>query len=202
MPPMDAPAAQPIPRARPTLPLLIGLAGAGLAVVVIVAIGLVGWGQPGSAAYETYELLNRFAAVPMLLMTGVPIALFGHPAIRDERRGLIAAVAVLVGLLAMAIGTTLEFWVFTDDPYAGPGSDGRIAAYLLGTFVGEVVALVGMALIGTWGLRRETLPRSAAMGLIALPVALVVLPFTSLSPSLAIPVGVAIVALGLLAPER
>lgn len=200
--PMEAPAAQPIPRSRPSLPLFIGLAGAGLGVVAIVAIGLVGWGQPGSAAYETYEMLNRLAALPMLLMAGVPIALLGHPAIRDERRGFIAALAVLVGLLAMAIGTSLEFWAFTDDPYGGAGSEGRIAAYLLGTFVGGVVALVGMALVGTWGLRRETLPRSAAMGLIALPVALVVLPFTPLSPSIAIPIGVAVVALGLLAPQR
>ncbi len=202
MPAMDASAAQPIPRSRSNLPLFIGLAGAALGLVVIVGIGVVGYGQPGSPAYERYELLNRLAALPMLLMTGVPIALFGHPAIRDERRGIIAAAAVLVGLLAMAIGTTLEFWAFTDDPYGGPGSEGRIAAYLVGTFVGGVVALVGMALVGTWGLRRDTLPRSAAMGLIALPVALVVLPFTSLSPSIAIPIGVAIVALGLLTPER
>jgi hypothetical protein len=199
---MDAPAAEPlaVPQRNPLL--LVGLAGAALSIAVTLLIGVAGWGQPGTEAYETYELLNRVAVLPMLLMTAVPVALLRIPHIRDERRGSIAAVALLVGLLAMAVGTSLEFWIFTDEPYGGSGSEGRITSYVLGTFLGGMVALISLALLGSWGLRRASLPRWTALTLVGLPVALVVLPFTPLSPYLAIPMGVALLVVGLLAMDR
>ena len=138
----------------------------------------------------------------MLLMAAVPVALLGRPQIRDERRGTVAAVAMLVGLLAMAVGTFGEFWLFTDQPYGGSGSEGRITSYVLGTFLGGMVGLIALALLGSWGLRRGTLPRWTALTLVGLPVALVVLAFTPLSPYLAIPVGVALLVVGLLAMDR
>ena len=116
--------------------------------------------------------------------------------------GTIAAVAMLVGLLAMAVGTFGEFWLFTDQPYGGSGSEGRIISYVLGTFLGGMVGLIALALLGSWGLRRGTLPRWTALTLVGLPVALVVLPFTPLSPYLAIPAGVALLVIGLLAMDR
>jgi hypothetical protein len=199
---MQAPAAESLAAPTRSPLLVVGLVGAVLAAIVTLVISWAGWGQPGTAEYETYELLNRLAALPMLLMAAAPLALLGMPKIRDERRGTIAAVTMLVGLVAMAVGTSAEFWIFTDEPYGGPGSEGRLASYLLGTFLGGVVALVGMALVGTWGLRRVTLPRWTAIALIGLPVALVVLPFTPLSPYLAIPAGVLLVTTGLLGTDR
>jgi hypothetical protein len=202
MDPMQAPAAQSIAAPGRSPLLVVGLVGAVLAAIVTLVITWAGWGQPGTAEYEMYELLNRLAALPMLLMAAAPLALLGMQTIRDERRGTIAAVTMLVGLVAMAVGTSAEFWIFTDEPYSGSGSEGRLASYLLGTFLGGVVALVGMALVGTWGLRRATLPRWTAIALIGLPIALVVLPFTPLSPYLAIPAGVLLVTTALLASDR
>jgi hypothetical protein len=199
---MDAPAAKPLVTPGRSPLFLVGLAGAALSIVVTLVIGWAGWGQPGSDAYETYELLNRVAVLPMLLMVAVPVALLGRPHIRDERRATIAAVALLAGLLAMAVGTSAEFWIFTDEPYGGAGSEGRITSYILGTFLGGVVALIALALLGSWGLRRHTLPRWTSLTLVGLPVALVVLPFTPLSPYLAIPVGVALLVIGILAMDR
>ena len=159
---MDTPAAKPLAVPERSPLLLAGLAGAALSIAVTLLIGWMGWGQPGTEAYETYELLNRVAVLPMLLMIAVPGALLGRPSIRDERRGSIAAVALLVGLLAMAIGTSGEFWIFTDQPYGGSGSEGRIMSYILGTFLGGMVALIALALLGSWACGAAPCPMDRA----------------------------------------
>jgi len=81
----------------------------------------VGWGKPGSSAYARYELYNRLAPLLFLLLlaaTGSACRLLRGNCGRAGRAGSHLASA---GLVLMAAGSALEFWVFTESAYA-PGS--------------------------------------------------------------------------------
>lgn len=91
-----------------TLAFLGGLAG----LVLLAAFQQTGWGQPGTIAYERYELLNRLMALALLLMAA------GWWGLRQP--GLAGAASLgLLGTLLMAGGTAAEFWLYTDLPYGG-----------------------------------------------------------------------------------
>jgi hypothetical protein len=82
---------------------------------------LVGWGEPGSARYERYELYNRIVpAVLLLLLAGIQGA---HRILykRYNRWASIGRYIICLGLTLMIIGSVLEFWIFTEtsyDPYS------------------------------------------------------------------------------------
>ena len=67
----------------------------------------------------------------ILLMVAIPLdlraALAERPGARGARQILVGAAILLIG---MALGSAAEFWLFSDQPYQGPGSEGRLAAWM------------------------------------------------------------------------
>lgn len=119
----------------------------------------VGWGEPGSAAYERYELYNRL--LPLVLLP-LAAALFASRralaawSVSPRHRGLPLA---CLGLLTMTAGSALEFWVHTLAPYA-PGSLRGVGwtTYC----VGLLVLFLGTASLGA-ALRGRPALRPAAL---------------------------------------
>jgi hypothetical protein len=179
--------------------VLVGLVGAVLALSLAIVGAEVSWGPPGSSAYEAYELLNRLSALPLLLMVAAPIGLLRLPGIRDDRLGRVAAAGLLVGLAASVVGSAAEFWLFSDDPYAGPGSLGRNVSFIGGYFLGSIVVLLSMVGIGRWSMRTGSIPMWAAAPLLLLPVAFIILSIAGSLPYATVPFGVGAVSVGLLA---
>ena len=66
------------------------------------------------------------------------------------------ALLVVAGALAgMAIGSAAEFWLFTDQPYRGAGSEGRNAAWA--TFLLSAATLLATSVVVGIGLLRGRL---------------------------------------------
>ncbi len=152
----------------------IGLLGAGLTAVAAL-LAAQGWGPPGSPAYATYEVANRVAALGILLATTGPLALRralagrGQPGVRPSS---LAAVAILVA----AAGTAAEFLVFSDAPYQGAGSEGRLVAFMAFfvaafTLLG-VTAIAGLVLVGRSGVPAWIGPVLVAAAIAGLVVSL------------------------------
>jgi hypothetical protein len=132
-------------------------------------------------------------------MASAPIALLRLPGVRSDRLGRVAAVGLLVGLAASVVGSVAEFWLFSDDPYSGAGSLGRNVSFIGGYFLGSIVVFLSMVGIGLWGMRTRNIPTWAAAPLLLLPVAFVVLSVVGRLPYAAVPFGVGLVCVGLLA---
>lgn len=146
---------------------ILSLVGGLTAIPLLVAFSVTGWGAPGTAVYQTYELLNRLMAAALLLMAGgwvgVWRALAGY--------GRWAAILALGGVLIMAAGTAAEFWLFTDLPYAG--ENGRQAAFTA-TSIGGLLLSMGATGVGLSIRRSRFWPRwSAIILLLALPLDMV-----------------------------
>lgn len=47
---------------------VISLLGGISAIPLMITFNLTDWGEPGTSAYQTYELLNRLMSVALLLM--------------------------------------------------------------------------------------------------------------------------------------
>jgi hypothetical protein len=140
--------------------LLGGIAGLGL----VLAFSLTGWGEPGTAAYRTYELLNRLMAVALLFMAA---GWFG--AWRQlEGFGRWAALVAFLGTLMIALGTTAEFWLYSDLPYSGPSM--RQTAYATAS-IGGLVQDIGAMVAGVSIWRSGFWPRWAGiLLLLSLPL--------------------------------
>lgn len=143
---------------------VLSLIGGALGTLLIVAFSITGWGAPGTAAYQTYELLNRLMATALLLMAagwlGSWQALAGY--------GRWAALAALLGTLVFALGTAAEFWLYSDLPYGVPNM--RQTAFTVGSMaalvqdIGAMTAGICVWQTGVW-------PRWAALVLLlALPL--------------------------------
>ena len=91
-----------------------------------VGFNFVGYGDPGTLAYERYEAYNRL--LPLVLL---PVVV-GFPGLHAAQRrgygwlGKAGLVAALLGLAPVAAGSVGEFWVFTAQPYGEP--NGRDAS--------------------------------------------------------------------------
>jgi drug/metabolite transporter (DMT)-like permease len=116
----------------------------------------VGYGDPGTPAYERYEAYNRL--LPLVLLPVVAGFLGLHAA---QRRvygwlGKAGLVMALLGLALVVAGSVGEFWVFTTQPYGEPnGRDASWAIYLLG----HLVLAVGSVLFGIASVRAKVLAR-------------------------------------------
>ena len=143
---------------------VLSLIGGALGTLLIVAFSITGWGALGTAAYQTYELLNRLMATALLLMAagwlGSWQALAGY--------GRWAALAALLGTLVFALGTAAEFWLYSDLPYGVPNM--RQTAFTVGSMaalvqdIGAMTAGICVWQTGVW-------PRWAALVLLlALPL--------------------------------
>ncbi len=84
----------------------------------------IGWGEPGSAAYERYEFFNRLLPLAVL---PILVGFAGLHAAQRRSHGRLGGAGfalVLAGFVIMTAGSVGEFWVFSDQPY-GSASFGR-----------------------------------------------------------------------------
>jgi hypothetical protein len=153
-------------RRRPLRTLLV-TAGVlwGSAYFVMNAIG---WGEPGSVAYQRYELFNRILGVVLLLLTATTWMLRSalRPiAPRFVRRALALTAAAQA---MMVLGSVLEFWVFTLTPYAAGSLRGvGWTVYCLG-----LASFYGAGACFGWSLARSRASRAAGVAfLVWLPIA-------------------------------
>lgn len=141
---------------------------AGLAAVVgsvlwalwTVGFNFVGYGDPGTPAYERYEAYNRLLPLALLPVVVGFLGLYAAQRRSCGWLGRAGLVAALLGLALVAAGSVGEFWVFTAQPYGEPnGRNASWAAYLLG----HLVLGVGSVLFGVAAVRAKVLARKAAM---------------------------------------
>ena len=138
-----------------------------------VGFNFVGYGDPGTQAYERYETYNRL--LPLALLP-VMVGFLGLHAAQRRSYGWLGKagfVTALVGLALAVAGSVGEFWVFTMQPYGeANGRDTSWMIYLLG----HLVLAIGSVLFGIATVRAKVLARKAAM-MFAVLGAAVVLPF-------------------------
>lgn len=127
-------------------------------------MGAIGWGDPGSAEYQRYELYNRLLPLVLLpLLWAVLASRRGLPRWSVPSRHFSIPV-VAAGLVVMTAGSAIEFWLFTLAPYA----DGSLRSAGWMTYcAGLLLFFVGTASLGTAVRRR--LPVAAALLALWLP---------------------------------
>ncbi len=139
---------------------LAAMVGGVLWALWTVGFNFVGYGEPGTPAYERYEAYNRL--LPLALLPVVVGFLGLHAAQRRSygwlgRAGFVTA---LVGLALVVAGSVGEFWVFTMQPYGeANGRDASWTIYLLG----HLVLAVGSVLFGIATVRAKVLARKPTM---------------------------------------
>jgi drug/metabolite transporter (DMT)-like permease len=129
-----------------------------------------GWGQPGTTAYERYELVNRL--LPFALLPVVVGFIGLHVAQRRSygQLGTAGFVTVLVGLMLVTAGNVGEFWVFSDQSYVGAGRNASWALFL----IGHLVLAIGTLSFGIATVRAKVFPREVAILFTAMGVGVVV----------------------------
>ena len=130
----------------------------------------VGWGQPGSTAYERYELINRL--LPPTLLPVVVGFIGLHVAQRRSYGWLGTAgfATVLVGFVLITAGNVGEFWVFSDQSYEGAGRNASWTVFLLG----HLVLVIGTLLFGIATVRAKVFPQQPALLFAVMGVGVVV----------------------------
>jgi hypothetical protein len=130
----------------------------------------VGWGQPGSTAYERYELINRL--LPFALLPVVVGFIGLHMAQRGSygRLGTTGFATVLVGFVLITAGSVGEFWVFSDQSYVGAGRNASWILFLLG----HLVLVIGTLLFGIATVRAKVFPQQPALLFAVMGVGVVV----------------------------
>lgn len=164
----------------------LSIAGGIAGVALSLAIAATGWGEPGSAAYQTYETVNRLTSFALLLMAfgwlGATLAL-------PKGYGRTGAAVAFLASVVMVIGNAAEFWLFTDLPYGDPTNARSLSwmAYLLG----GLLQTIGATITGIYILRAGMWSEASAWVLIlAFPIS--VAGFMLISPFLG-PASLAIV---------
>lgn len=143
---------------------ILSLVGGITAVPLLITFYQTGWGAPGTAVYERYELLNRLMAGVLLLMgagwLGVWQLLLGY--------ARWAALLAFFGVLTIAVGTAAEFWLYSDLPY---GADNMRQTAFAVVGMGGWLLDVGAMVVGTAVWRSRIWPRwYAIILLLALPM--------------------------------
>jgi hypothetical protein len=160
------------------------LSVAGGVAGVILSLGFAGtdWGEPGTAAYLTYETLNRLTSFALLLMAcgwlGATLAL-------PDGFGRAGAAVAFLAAVVMVIGNAAEFWLFTDLPYGDP-TNARSLSWMAYMF-GDLVQTIGSTMAGVHIRRAGMWSRAGAWALIlALPISVAGFMFISpfLGPSI------------------
>lgn len=153
---------------------LLGIVGGLLGIALSFAFASTGWGAPGTAAYRTYEMLNRLTGIALLLMAG---GWLGLARIMPKGVGRLAAWLVFAASTAMFIGNVAEFWLFTDQPYGELNARSwSWMAYLFG----ELAQIIGSTILGIEAWRKRLWPRWLALALM-LVLPLILLTFGQIS---------------------
>lgn len=98
-------------------------------IYFLVYIPSVGWGEPGTERYASYELANRGMSVVLALTVLLALAV----TVRSAHRR--TAMAVLVGTLLMLAGSFAEFWLFSQDSYKSASRGAAWGTFLLGALI-------------------------------------------------------------------
>jgi hypothetical protein len=156
---------------------VLSLIGSLTSVLLMIAFALTVWGEPGTAAYQTYVLLNRLMAGALVMMAAGWLGLaLRIPAGYGRWGGWLALVAALV----MIAGNAAEFYLFSDQPYGFNNQrNAAWSAFSMGSLVLDIGAT--MAGIAIW--RKRLWPRwIGTLLMLALP--LDILAFFIFSPFL------------------
>ena len=138
-----------------------------------LGFNFVGYGEPGTLAYERYEAYNRL--LPLVLLA-VMVGFIGLHAAQRRSYGLLGRAGFVTALLGLALavtGSVGEFWVFTMQPYGE--ANGRDASWMI-YGLGHLVLAVGSVLFGVATVRARVLPGKTAR-LFAVLGGLAVVPF-------------------------
>lgn len=148
---------------------LFSLLGGLLGILLVTAFSMTGFGYPATAAYRVYEMLNRFTALPLLLMA---CGWLGLALMLPSGYGRKAARVTFAASFVMTFGTAAEFWLFSDQPY-GVWTNGRMASFMA-FFIASLILYVGATVIGLYMWRAGTGLRAGAVVLmIAIPLYIV-----------------------------
>jgi hypothetical protein len=124
-----------------------------------VGFNFVGYGEPGTAAYERYEAYNRL--LPLVVLP-VMVGFLGLHAAQRRSYGWLGRAGLGTALLGLGLavaGSVGEFWVFTEQPYGEPnGRNTSWAIFLLG----HLVLAIGSVLFGIATVRAKALARKPA----------------------------------------
>lgn len=158
-----------------------GIAGLGL----VIAFSLTGWGEPGTAEYQTYELLNRLMAVALLFMAAGWVGAW--PLLSGYGRW--AAIIAFLGTFTIAIGTAAEFWLYSDLPYSGTSL--RQTAFAVAG-IGGIIQDIGAMVVGV-SIRRSDVWPGWAAGVFMLAIPLDILAFSALGTNFLVSAVIALV---------
>ena len=149
----------------------LGIIGAG-AWISLVALMAGGWGPPGSADYDRYELNSQLWVFAFALMACGFMGLFLRYQIGAATAlGRTAVVSVILGFVLMMAGNVAEFRYFSHLPYEADNA--RMWAWVV-FLLGLLSVLAGSLLLGLWARRQKLLPRWAVWTfLLALPATFV-----------------------------
>jgi hypothetical protein len=129
--------------------VVTGLGAVGVVIMFAIA-GSAEWGTPGTAAYDTYQTLNRRVTVPAAVLV-LGVAASGWKARRRlGALGWLAWVTALLGSLLILAGNVGEFWVFTSRSYSSSARNVSWGLFLLG---GLLLVLGGILAVGRSGVR-------------------------------------------------
>ena len=138
---------------------LAAMVGGILWALWTVGFNFVGYGDPGTPAYERYEAYNRL--LPLVLLP-VMVGFLGLHAAQRRSYGWLGRAGFVTALLGLALavaGSVGEFWVFTTQPYEANGRATSWTVYLLG----HLVLAIGSVLLGIASVRAKVLERKPAM---------------------------------------
>lgn len=145
---------------------LLGILGSLCGIALSIAFFATGWGDPGTAAYRAYELLNRLMSITLFLMAG---SWLGLALSMPRGYGRAGAWLAFVASLAMMGGNAAEFWLFTDLPYGDP-TNARSISWSIYLF-GSLIQTIGATAAGIFGLRAGLWPMLGTYLLVlALPI--------------------------------
>ncbi len=139
---------------------LAAMVGGVLWALWTVGFNSVGYGEPGTPAYERYEAYNRLLPLALLpLMVGF----LGLHAVQRRSYGWLGKAGFVAALVRLALGvagSVGEFWVFTTQPYGE--ANGRDASWMI-YLVGHLVLAIGSVLFGIAAVRAKVLARKPAV---------------------------------------
>lgn len=138
---------------------LAAMVGGVLWALWTVGFNFVGYGAPGTLAYERYEAYNRLLPLVLLLVMAGFLGLHAAQRRSYGRLGRAGFVTALVGLALAGAGSVGEFWVFTNQPYGQ--ANGRNASWAI-YGLGHLILAVGSVLFGIASVRAKVLARKAA----------------------------------------
>lgn len=139
---------------------LAAMAGGVLWALWTVGFNFVGYGEPGTPAYERYEAYNRL--LPLALLP-VLVGFLGLHAAQRRGYGWLGRAGLATALLGLGLvvaGSVGEFWVFTAQPYGE--ANGRDASWTI-YLVGHLVLAVGSVPFGIATARAKVLARRPAI---------------------------------------